>query len=109
MDVLYGGLGKGLKETDPADRQNSWISLRIAPEFLPRTSRGFFKKQDEAFTKTFGIYFPTNKRVYSVIFFQKIIHQILEPNRYSAKMLDPVQDSVNPDPQHWFIVYIRSD
>jgi len=56
----------GLKGTDPTDRQNSRISLRIAPEFLSRTSRGFFKKQYEDFTNTFGIYFPTNKRVYCV-------------------------------------------
>ncbi len=34
----------------------------------------------------------------------EVLDVLLDPDQYSAKMLDQDPDSVNPDPQHWLIV-----
>jgi hypothetical protein len=37
----------------------------------------------------------------AVQFFQFLVIKNLDPDWYSAKMLDPDPKSIKPDPQHW--------
>ncbi len=39
------------------------------------------------------------KKIFNNNNFQFLVKKTLDPNRYSAKMLDP--DLMNPDPKHW--------
>jgi hypothetical protein len=39
--------------------------------------------------------------IFAAVFFSSFFgHQSLDPDRDSLEMLDPVSDSMNPDPQH---------